>query len=476
MKITTWWRWRRSSAPPPGSTSAHNSAGSGSLTQNNERAGSAPLRALAEGVRPIDMLDSVWIGLSWMEVRDLIKDGKRPSSSGPGGVEEQTHPPPASNYTLKTTLDVIARKRGKALVAPLVNNEPCNPDNPRINPGSICLTQETFRAVIATRHQPEEPGLQDIVMVADSGNPPGMIEVANGLNEVEGRPGPRYVACTEHLELRLPEADRNRADARRAVGDAVGHPRRLSLRGARGAARSADSRRATPQAKKFSIYGVEIGSVQRCGRTGASSPTIARRLRSTLKRRRLPLEAAAILLTSTFLVRLLLPDRLRTVSVTDDVGADGPMRQLACIGCDGPVPLPSWYAHSNASMRFCDDEPSTVHVRPGLVVVPLATWIGAHQKIRPRHRQRHVPVFGDIRVGHGDRLRRTEVVVGRGTRCCRCPAADSRSRSCRCVRGACSQPAARSSAARRRSPIGGAIRHPAANRKRRRADRAGGKR
>ena len=27
--------------------------------------------------------------------------------------------------------------------------------------------------------------------------------------------------------------------------------------------------------------------------------------------------------------------------------------------------------------------------------------------------QRHVPVFGDVRVGHRDRLRRTEVVVSR---------------------------------------------------------------
>ncbi len=33
--------------------------------------------ALADGVRPIEMLDSVWIEeLSWMEVRDLIAAGK----------------------------------------------------------------------------------------------------------------------------------------------------------------------------------------------------------------------------------------------------------------------------------------------------------------------------------------------------------------------------------------------------------------
>jgi hypothetical protein len=35
------------------------------------------------------------------------------------------------------------------------------------------------------------------------------------------------------------------------------------------------------KAKKFSIYGVEIGSVQKMQENGASSPTIAPRSRST---------------------------------------------------------------------------------------------------------------------------------------------------------------------------------------------------
>src|SRR5215510_9032124 len=45
--------------------------------------------AKAEGVRPIDMIDSVWIEeLSWMEVRDLIAGGKTTAFLGVGGVEK----------------------------------------------------------------------------------------------------------------------------------------------------------------------------------------------------------------------------------------------------------------------------------------------------------------------------------------------------------------------------------------------------
>ena len=155
--------------------------------QEKERAARAAATALAEGVRPIDMLDSVWIEeLSWMEVRDLIKDGKTTVFIGAGGVEKNG-PYTATgkhNYTLKTTLDVIARRHGKALVAPLINNEPCNPDNPRINPGSICVTQDTYRAMIRdVATSLKSQGFKDIVMVGDSGgNAKGMQAAATSLN------------------------------------------------------------------------------------------------------------------------------------------------------------------------------------------------------------------------------------------------------------------------------------------------------
>ncbi len=73
--------------------------------------------AIAEGVRPIEMLDSVWIEeLSWMEVRDLIAAGKTTVLLGSGGVEKNG-PYTATgkhNYMLKTTLEAIARKHSQA--------------------------------------------------------------------------------------------------------------------------------------------------------------------------------------------------------------------------------------------------------------------------------------------------------------------------------------------------------------------------
>ena len=119
--------------------------------QETEQQARQAATALAEGVRPIDMLDSVWIEeLSWMEVRDLMKDGYTTVFLGTGGVEKNG-PYTATgkhNYVLKTTLEAIARKNGRTLVAPIVTWEPCNPDRPDLTPGSFCVSQDTYRALL----------------------------------------------------------------------------------------------------------------------------------------------------------------------------------------------------------------------------------------------------------------------------------------------------------------------------------------
>src|SRR5436189_1673303 len=75
------------------------------------------------GPRPIDALDSVWIEeLTWMEVRDAMKAGKKTVIIPTGGVE-QNGPYLATgkhDYILKATGEAIARKLGNALVAPIV--------------------------------------------------------------------------------------------------------------------------------------------------------------------------------------------------------------------------------------------------------------------------------------------------------------------------------------------------------------------
>lgn len=121
-----------------------------------------------------------------MEVRDLIKAGKTTALIGSGGLEQNGpyEPTGKHNYTLRTTLEATARLLGNALVAPIVPLEPGNPDREGLTPGSVFITQTTYRAVLTDMTTSlKSMGFTDIVMVADSGgNPPGMIEVAKTLN------------------------------------------------------------------------------------------------------------------------------------------------------------------------------------------------------------------------------------------------------------------------------------------------------
>ena len=236
--------------------------------------------AKAEGVRPIDMLDSVWIEeLSWMEVRDLIAGGKTTAFLGVGGVEKNG-PYTATgkhNYTLKTTLEAIARKHGKALVAPLVTWEPCNPDREGLTPGSFCVSQETYRALLRDAITSLKSfGMKDIALVADSGgNPPGLIDVANELNaKWKGTPARVYYLPEYYDEdrwsynymkntLKIVQVPDVQSATRWDIHDDYHYEALVAVQ---------DPKLVHAQerikAKKFSIYGVEIGSVQKLVENG----------------------------------------------------------------------------------------------------------------------------------------------------------------------------------------------------------------
>jgi creatinine amidohydrolase/Fe(II)-dependent formamide hydrolase-like protein len=236
--------------------------------------------AIAEGVRPIDMLDSVWIEeLSWMEVRDLIKDGKTLALVGVGGVEKNG-PYTATgkhNYTLKTTLEAIARKHGKALVAPLITWEPCNPDRENLTPGSFCVTPDTYRGLLRDAITSLKSfGMKDIVMVADSGgNPPGMIEVAAELNaKWKGSPArvfyiPEYYGedrWSYHYmkqTLGITQIPDVQSATRWDIHDDYHYEALVAVQDPKLV--HAEQR---IKAKKFSIYGVEIGSVAKLVENG----------------------------------------------------------------------------------------------------------------------------------------------------------------------------------------------------------------
>ena len=153
--------------------------------------------------RPIDALDTVFIEeMTWLEVRDAIRAGKTTVIVATGGVE-QNGPYVVTgkhNYILGAITEVIARKLGNALVAPIIKLVPEGDHDPPSGsmryPGTISLREETFRNVLVDVCSSFKPhGFQDIVLLGDSGgNQEGMKEVATRLNaEWAGSPRVHYI-------------------------------------------------------------------------------------------------------------------------------------------------------------------------------------------------------------------------------------------------------------------------------------------
>ena len=236
--------------------------------------------AIAEGVRPIEMLDSVWIEeLSWMEVRDLIAAGKTTVLLGSGGVEKNG-PYTATgkhNYVLKTTLEATARKHSQALVAPLVTWEPCNPDRENLTPGSFCVTPETYKSLLRDAVTSlKSMGFKDIFMVADSGgNTQGMTEIAKELNSKwMGKPARVYYIPEYYDEdrwsynfmkqtLGITQVPDVQSATRWDIHDDYHYEALVAVQDPKLV--HAEQR---IKAKKFSIYGVEIGSIAKLVENG----------------------------------------------------------------------------------------------------------------------------------------------------------------------------------------------------------------
>ena len=144
-----------------------------------------PLRVNAQRVvppdpdkpRPIDALDTVFIEeMTWLEVRDAIRGGKTTVIVATGGVE-QNGPWVVTgkhNYILGAVTEVIARKLGNALVAPIIKLVPEGDHDPPSRsmryPGTVSLREETFRNVLIDVCSSFKPhGFRNIVLIGDSG-------------------------------------------------------------------------------------------------------------------------------------------------------------------------------------------------------------------------------------------------------------------------------------------------------------------
>jgi creatinine amidohydrolase len=141
--------------------------------------------------KPFEGPDTVFMeDMTWMEVRDAMKAGKKTVLIPSGGVE-QCGPylvMGKHNYVCKVTMDAIARKLGDALVAPIIPFVPEGDIDPPTShmryAGTMSLTEDTYQALVreiclcCKTH-----GFENIVLLADSyGNQAGMEAVAKELN------------------------------------------------------------------------------------------------------------------------------------------------------------------------------------------------------------------------------------------------------------------------------------------------------
>ena len=146
-----------------------------------------PVAPDPESERPMDAADTVFIeDLTWMEVRDAMRAGKKTVIVATGGVE-QNGPYLVTgkhNVVLRGATEAIARKLGDALVAPIVPFVPEGDiDPPSLHmkyPGTISVTEETFRALLTDICASlRMHGFEHIILIGDSGgNQDGMKTVA----------------------------------------------------------------------------------------------------------------------------------------------------------------------------------------------------------------------------------------------------------------------------------------------------------
>lgn len=141
--------------------------------------------------RPIPSADSVFIeDLTWMEVRDAMRAGKNTVIVATGGIEQNGPYLVAGkhNVVLRGTTNVIARKLGNALVAPIIGFVPEGDIDPpglhMLYPTTVSVSEETYRSLLTDICRCYRThGFQHIILIGDSGgNQDGLKAVADQLN------------------------------------------------------------------------------------------------------------------------------------------------------------------------------------------------------------------------------------------------------------------------------------------------------
>ncbi len=146
--------------------------------------------AAANKPRTIDGINTVWIEeLTQPEFRDMIKDGYTTALIMTGGVENNDGNLQMNKHNINIKLlgEMLARKMGKTLVAPLVTLEPGNA-GANIQPGRAgpMISQATYFALLFDMgNYLRSMGFKEVYYMGDSGgNGRGMQAAADSLTKV----------------------------------------------------------------------------------------------------------------------------------------------------------------------------------------------------------------------------------------------------------------------------------------------------
>lgn len=162
------------------------------LVVHSPIAGQSPTSPDPNTPRPIDAADTVFIEeMTWMEVRDAMKDGKDTVIVATGGIEQNGPYLVAGkhNVVLRGTANAIARRLGNALVAPIVGFVPEGDFDPPTEhmkyPSTVGVSEETYQRLLADICTGlRSHGFKRIILIGDSGgNQKGLAAVAEQLNK-----------------------------------------------------------------------------------------------------------------------------------------------------------------------------------------------------------------------------------------------------------------------------------------------------
>ncbi len=143
--------------------------------------------------------------LTWTEVRTAIDSGATTVIVPTAGTEQNgPHMVLGKHkFRINAAAERIAREIGNTLVAPVMTYVPEGsidpPEGHMRYAGTISIPQDVFRSVLEyTARSLKAHGFTDILFIGDSGpNQPGMLEVAEKLNEEWSAEKPRVLYISE---------------------------------------------------------------------------------------------------------------------------------------------------------------------------------------------------------------------------------------------------------------------------------------